>query len=63
MEDEVQALMHGLIQEDAEARPRARACQRGGQGRDPHGSYRLNLEEDHGATYLELHGVVMTAGW
>ena len=59
MQDEVQALVHGLIREDAEARPRVRAFQRGGQGRDPHGSYRLNLEEDHGATYLELHGVVM----
>ncbi len=63
MEDKVQALAHGLIREDTEAWLRVRACLRGGQGRDPHGSYRLNLEEYHGATYLELHGVVMSAGW
>ncbi len=63
LEDEIQALLYGLIREDAEARPRARACRRGGQGRDPRRLYRLNLEGDHGATYLEFHVVVMTAGW
>ncbi len=63
VKDKVQALVHGPIQEDAETWPHTRACRRGGQGRDPRGSYRLNLEEDHGATDLELHGVVMTTGW